>query len=181
MSALRAQVCHLLHIFACIKSFAFSSSEIWFGKMSLVLNTVVAHYTNMKPWWFSGAGLDTAHYLWRVHWCVPLDRFRTLTEGEQGSSSCLVRRLWLAVADVAHETPSVIGQSDPLRFFSRDCFPCGLMAPPATDWDGAGTQQWYGGSCSTTEEKKAITPQIPAGFHRTCFGCIWEKGCPGAS
>lgn len=121
---------------------------------------------------------------WRHHWCAhvliksPLDRFRTPTERFVKSSNtefvigCRRRRVWNTRCDWSSRHSAL---------FSRDCFPCGLMAPPATDWDGAGTERRYGGSCNTTEEKKAITPQIPAGFWSQLFWCIWEKGRPGCS
>lgn len=57
----------------------------------------------------------------------------------------------------------MIGRTDTVLFFSRDCFPCGLMAPPATDRDGAGTKQRDEGSCNTTEKKGDYTPNT-SGF-----------------
>lgn len=108
-----------------------------------------------------------------MHWSN-----RRLTDPEpqqKGLSSRLKRGSWLVAAGGAPKTQDMICQKDTLLFFSRDCFPCGLMAPPATDWDGAGTEKQYGGSCNTTEEKKAITPQIPAGFDRSCLGVSGKK------
>lgn len=96
-----------------------------------------------------------------MHWSN-----RRLTDPEpqqKGSSSRLIRRSWLAATGGDDKTPDMIGRTDTVFFFSRDCFPCGLMAPPATDWDGAGTEQRYGGSCYSTEKKRDCTPNT-SGF-----------------
>lgn len=73
------------------------------------------------------------------------------------------------------ETSRVIGRRLAVLFFSRDCFPCGLMAPPATDGDEAGTEQRYGGSCYTTERKRRLQPKYQRVLIAVCSGVAGEE------